>query len=167
MPRAWSYLATLCSAESTTAVTPGTVTDVSAMLVDTMMVWHPSPELPARDPARPRQEPVKRQRLLRPFAMPISSAPCVTLFSSAPGTEQSRGRCHRWPESSQAASAMVAPGEYLDLDRKRSAFRRDDRTVAQKSATGPASSSGRHHDDEPKSSRASHACRASARPRSV
>ena len=36
MPRSASYRATLCRPESTTAVTPGTVTDVSAMLVATI-----------------------------------------------------------------------------------------------------------------------------------
>ena len=37
MPRSASYRATLCSPASTTAVTPGTVSEVSAMLVATMI----------------------------------------------------------------------------------------------------------------------------------
>src|SRR5439155_38827 len=57
MPRSASYLATLCSPESTTAVTPGTVSDVSAILVATITRrrHHHNPQIAPRPPRLPRQ----------------------------------------------------------------------------------------------------------------
>ena len=130
-------------------MTPGTVTEVSATLVATMIRRRAPAACEARDPARPR-------RAIRAAAASSASRPrrrghCISSIarriSNAPGRKHSTSPLSCGASASATASATDAPGAYDTSSGYSRPGHVDDRTAAEKRGHGRGVERRRHDDD--------------------
>ena len=147
--RSGSYRATLCTPLSITAVTPGTVSDVSAMLVATMTRRRSTAQ--SRDPVRRRVNEPCSSTTSTPLCSPRLL--CGPFSSAAWATSRAPGRKHStWPAWSprglpDTAASHCGARTIRDVERVQPPRNIEDRRVTEKRGHAPRVERRRHDHD--------------------